>query len=331
MAWAISASTQQALAQAGEGNFYHGKTISVIVPQGPGGAYDSFARLVSGYLGKHIPGHPTVVVRNMPGGGGVISTNYVYNVAPRDGTTLIVITSTFSTDQLLGMPQVKYDARHFPAIGRLADTTSVLTFWHESAIKKTHDLHTTESIIALSSLNNVFSMRVLVMNQVLNTKMKPIGGYPSARDYALATQRREADGFWSPFVALRQAHAGDLAQGRFKVLLQFSFARLKELVDVPTMLELSGDPNVQKIFRFLASNDEIGRSLFTTPNVPPAQMTILQSAFNNMLDDPSFKSEAEKRGLPLSPKSADEIQAIVQDTFDTPPGLLSEIRRLTKQ
>src|SRR5712691_13235776 len=109
---------------ADEDDFYRGKTITIIIPIGPGGAYDAYARLIARHLGKQIPGNPTIIARNMPGAGGVIASNYLYNVAPQDGTTLAIIISSFANDQLFDSPQIKYDARQFPAVGRLVDTTS---------------------------------------------------------------------------------------------------------------------------------------------------------------------------------------------------------------
>jgi tripartite-type tricarboxylate transporter receptor subunit TctC len=117
-----------ALARAQDDGFYRGKTITIIIPIGPGGAYDAYARLVSRHLGKYLSGNPTIIARNMPGAGGVIASNYVFNVAPQDGTTLTIITSSFANEQLSDNPQIKYEAQKFLAIGRLLDTTSVLFF-----------------------------------------------------------------------------------------------------------------------------------------------------------------------------------------------------------
>ena len=122
-------------AAAAQDDFYRGKTITIIIPIGPGGAYDAYARILSRHLGRHIPGNPTIIARNMPGGGGVIASNHLYNVAPQDGTSLAIIISSFANDQLFDNPQIRYDARNFGAVGRLLDTTSVLFFWHASPIK----------------------------------------------------------------------------------------------------------------------------------------------------------------------------------------------------
>jgi len=137
-----------ARAQDGD-EFYRGKTITIIIPIGPGGAYDAYARLVSRHLGRKLQGNPTIIARNMPGGGGVIASNYLYNVAPQDGTTLAIITSSFANEQLFGNPQIRYDARKFLAIGRLLDTTSVLFFWHASPIRTLDDMLTRPATMAI--------------------------------------------------------------------------------------------------------------------------------------------------------------------------------------
>ena len=149
--------------------FFRGKTMTIIIPIGPGGAYDAYARLVSRQLGKHLPGNPTIIARNMPGAGGVIASNYVYNVAPQDGTTLTIITSSFANEQLFGNPQIKYDAQKFLAVGRLLDTTSVLFFWHASPIKTLDDMLKKPSTIAISSVNEIPAYRVRAMNKFIGT------------------------------------------------------------------------------------------------------------------------------------------------------------------
>src|ERR1700752_765784 len=128
--------TALALAAGGgaaeEDDFYRGKTMSLIIPIGTGGAYDAYGRLAARYLPKQLPGNPTMVPRNMPGAGGTIASNYLYNVAPQDGTTLAIITSSFAMERLFDNPQIRYDPRKLLAIGRLLDTTSVIFFWHTS-------------------------------------------------------------------------------------------------------------------------------------------------------------------------------------------------------
>jgi len=313
-----------------EEEFYHGKTISLIIPIGPGGAYDAYGRLVARHLRKHIPGNPVIVPRNMPGGGGVVASNYAYNVAPQDGTTLIVITSTFAVEQMLDSPQIKYDARNFRGIGRMTDTTSTVTFWHDADVETAADLFTKPSIVAVAAVNEIWSVRLMVMNQLLGTKMKLVAGYPSGSDKVLAVERREADGFWMPYITLAELYPSYLKEQKLRVILQSATIRNKQIPDVPTMLELTSDQEVQQVFRYLVSNDELGRSLFTTPGVPPIRVGRLRSAFQTMLLDSEFQADAKKIGMPLGPASGEDVDKIVLDTFNVSQTALKRVKDLMK-
>ena len=188
----------------------------MVVPIGPGGAYDGYARLVTRHLGRAIPGNPTIIARNMPGGGGVIASNHIYNVAPQDGTTLAIIISSFANDQLLDSPQIKYDAQRFLAVGRLVDATSVLFFWHSSAIKTLADLYGRPSTVGITAVNDVPAYRTRAMNRYLGTQIRLVSGYPSARDFVLASERGETDGgtstYVGPVAAVLVPPAGEEAQ-----------------------------------------------------------------------------------------------------------------------
>ena len=295
--------------------FYRGKTISIIIPIGPGGAYDAYARLIARHLGRHLPGNPTIIARNMPGAGGVIASNYLYNSAPQDGTTLAIITSSFANEQLSENPQIKYDAQKFLAIGRLLDTTSVLFFWHASPIKTLEDMLTKPATIAISSIHEVPAYRLRAMNKFIGSSLKPIPGYPAARDYVLASERGETDGGTSTFIGLSQLFSTYLKERKLNILVQFAISRDADMPDVPTVIELANQPEAKQIFRQLVSNDEIGRALFTTPNLPASRLGMLRSAFQKMLTDPEFLAEARQLKLPLAPKSGEEMQKLVADMF----------------
>jgi tripartite-type tricarboxylate transporter receptor subunit TctC len=317
-------------AAAEDDDFYRGKTVSLIIPIGPGGAYDAYARLISRFIGKQIPGNPTIVPRNMPGAGGTIASNYLYNVAPQDGTTLAIITSSFAMEQLFGNPQIRYDARKFLAIGRLLDTTSVIFFWHTSPIKTIDDLRRRPSTVGISGVNEIPALRMRAMNKYLGMQMKLIPGYPSARDYVIAVERGETEGGTSTFIGLSQLYAAYLRGKKLNIVVQFAVRRDPNMPDVPTVVELSNDPEVRQIFTNLVSNDEVGRSLFTTPNVPPARLELLRSAFQKMLADPEFRAEADRLNLPLVTRTGEEMQQLVRDTLDVPATTLAKIRELVR-
>lgn len=315
---------------AAEDDFFRGKTVTIIIPIGPGGAYDAYARLIARHLSRFLPGNPTVIARNMPGAGGVIASNYLYNSAPQDGTTLSIITSTFANEELFGNPQIKYESRRFAAIGRLIDTTSVLFFWHASPIKTLQDVLTKPNTVAISSVHEIPAYRLQAMNSFLGTSIKMIPGYPSARDYVLATERGETDGGTSTFVGLSQLYSSYLAEKKLNILLQFSIRRDPAMPQVPTIMELIKGPDDKQVFRQLVSNDEIGRALFSTPNVPPERILLLRSAFQAMVADAEFRSDANQLHLPLAPKTGEEMQHVVDDMFDISPAMLAKLRGLIK-
>jgi tripartite-type tricarboxylate transporter receptor subunit TctC len=311
-------------------DFYRGKTISLIIPIGPGGAYDTYARLVARYLGRELPGNPVIVPRNMPGAGGTIASNHVFNLAPQDGTTLTMITSSFAMEQLFDNPQIRYDARKFLAIGRLLDTTSVIFFWHTSPIKTVDDLRKRPSTVGISGVYEIPAARMRAMNRFLGMQMRLIPGYPSARDYVMAVEREETDGGTSTYIGLSQLFAAYLRERKLNIVVQFAEARDASMPDIPTVIELTDDAEVRQIFSYLVSNDTIGRSLFTTPNVPPARLALLRTAFRKMLADPEFRAEAERLNLPLVPKAGEEMQKIVLETFDVSAATLAKIREVMK-
>ena len=315
---------------AAEDAFFRGKTITIIIPIGPGGAYDAYARLIARHLARFLPGDPTVIARNMPGAGGVIASNYLCNAAPQDGTTLSIITSTFASEELFANPQIRYDSRRFLAVGRLADTTSVLFFWHASPIKTLQDMLTKPSTVAISSVHEIPAYRLQAMNAFLGTSIKMIPGYPSARDYVLAVERGETDGGTSTFVGLSQFYSTYLEEKKLNVLVQFSIKRDPVMPDVPAIVELIKDPEEKQIFRQLVSNDEIGRALFTTPNVPPERLGQLRSAFQAMVADLQFRSDATQLHLPLAVESGEQMQRVVGDMFDVSPAMLAKLRGLAK-
>ena len=310
-------------------HFYEGKTLSLVIPIGPGGAYDTYGRLVARHLGRFLPGNPIIVPRNLPGAGGGVASSFLYNIAPRDGTELLMVTSTFATDQLLHNSQVRYDARKFLPIGRLLDTRSVLFFWHTAPIRMVDDLRVTPSTIAASTLNEVPAVRLRLMNRLLGMQMRLIPGYP-----------RPGISFWrasagKPTAGPRlisascQLFANYLRDHRLNIVLQFGNNRDPQLPDVPSLLELTDDPQARQIFNFLVSSDEIGRSLVTTPDVPAARLGLLRSAFSQMLESREFRAEADKLNLPLNPRSGEELGKIVRDTFDISAEAVGRIRELT--
>jgi tripartite-type tricarboxylate transporter receptor subunit TctC len=327
---AFAAPLSPSWAQGADDDFYRGKTITIIIPIGPGGAYDAYARILSRHLGKQIPGNPTIIARNMPGAGGVVASNYLHNVAPQDGTVMAIVISSFANDQIFENPQIRYDARAFFGVGRLVDATSVLFFWHASPIKTLRDLYDKPSALGITAVNDVPAYRPRAMNRLLGTQMRLVPGYPSARDFVLASERGETDGGTSTYIGLSQLFAGHLRDKKLNILVQFALQRDRAMPYIPTVLELTQDAQAHEIFRFLVATDEIGRSLFAPPNIPSARLAMLRAAFQNMLADADFRAEADALKLPLMPKSGEEMQKVVADSFGISPAAMAKIREVVR-
>jgi tripartite-type tricarboxylate transporter receptor subunit TctC len=313
-------------AMAAEEDYFRGKSMSLIIPIGPGGAYDAYGRLVAKHFTRFLPGNPTIVPRNMPGGGGAVASNYIYNVAPKDGTTLTIITSSFVTDQILHHAEINYDARKFSPLGRLQGTRTVLFFWHTAPIRTAKDLWTTESTIANSTLNELPAARLMLMNSMLGTKMKLIPGYPSAKDFVLASERGEADGGATTYVGLMQLFSDYVTQKKLNIVMQFGATRDRNLPDVPALFEFTDDPEARQVFNFMVSNDEVGRSLYSTPGIPAARLATMRAICQKMLADNEFKADAQRLNLEIDPKTGEELQQIVDSIFDTSPQAIAKIR-----
>lgn len=313
---------------AAEEDYFRGKTLNLIIPIGPGGAYDAYGRLVAKHFGKFLPGNPTIVPRNMPGAGGAVASNYIYNVAPKDGTTLTIITSSFVTDQILHHAEINYDARKFSAIGRLQGTRTVLFFWHTAPIKTAKDMWTTPSTIANSTLNELPAARLMLMNSILGTKMKLIPGYPSAKDFVLASERGEADGGATTYVGLMQLFPTYITEKKLNIVLQFGATRDRSLPDVPALLEFTDDPEAKQVFNFMVSNDEVGRSVYSTPGIPAARLALMRSIFQKMLADSAFQADADRLNLVIDPKTGEEMQQVVDAIFNTSPQAIGKIREV---
>ena len=179
-------------------------------------------------------------------------------------------------------------------------------------------------------MNEIPAYRLTAMNRFVGTQFKSIPGYPSARDYVMAVERGETDGGSSTFIGLSQLFSGYLREKKLNILVQFALHRDPHMADVPTVLELAKDEDSTQVFRHLISNDEIGRSLFTTPNLPPARLALLRAAFEAMLADREFQAEAAQLKLPLAPKTGDEMQKIVADIFAIRPEAMAKVREVTK-
>lgn len=310
------------------GDFYKGKTISLLIGTSAGNDYDFRGRLVARYLGKYIPGQPTIVPRNMPGAGGIAAANYLANIAPRDGTTLHMIMSNMMSAQAMGIKGIEYDTRKFAWIGNTTSSPNVMATWHTSGVKTVADAKA-RSVNVGAPTGTAGVLYGEIMNALVGTKLKLVTGYPGGNEVNLAMERGEVDGRASYSWASWKANQPEwIADRKINILMQVGLKRAPDLPDVPLLTELVDTPEDRQVMTFLSADTAIARAVVTSPGVPAERLEALRRAFDAMVKDPQFLADAEKQKIDISPTTGEDAQKIADSIVDTPAPVLARARTL---
>ena len=326
---ALSALAPSTAAADPVADFYRGKSISMIIATAPGGDYDLRARLVARHMGRHIPGNPAIVPRNMPGGVGIQAMNFMANVAPKDGMAIHAIMQNMSTHQALGGAGVEFDTRKFFWLGNTTDTPNVINSWHTTGIKTIQDVMTQELVVGApgQATNSVYYPKAL--NELAGTKFKIVSGYPGGNDVNLAMERGEVGGRGSNSWASWKATKPDwLRDKKIFILVQFALKRDPELADIPTAIELTKREADKAVMTFLSADIPISRAYVTTPGVPAERVTALRRAFDATMKDPEFVAEAKKLNMDMSPSTGEEAQRFSDQIANTPAPVLARAKAI---
>jgi tripartite-type tricarboxylate transporter receptor subunit TctC len=309
-------------------DFYKGETIQIFVGFGAGGSYDGYSRLVARHLGRLIPGQPKIIVSNMPGAGGLKAANYLYKIAPQNGTALGVVAEAAALEQVLGAKGIRFDASKFNWIGRMTATQNLWFSWSTSHAKTFADVRKRQTIIA-SSGRGVTAYMPRALNKLAGAKFKIVTGYRGSRDVALALERGEVEvgyGLWSWVKATKK----DWIEKKMITPLFLSGDRLADLPDVLSTTDLGLSQESQDILRHLGSTTAVGRSMLTTPNVPADRVRMLRRSFAALFKDPAFLATAAKRKMELNSLSGEKLQKIIANVVATPEALAKKLRAAVK-
>jgi tripartite-type tricarboxylate transporter receptor subunit TctC len=298
-------------------DFYRGKTVRLVVGYGPGGSYDLYGRLAAEFLGRHIPGNPTIVVQNMPGAGGFKAIDYLYKVAPQDGTylgsTAQQLAMTVLVDEKWGI-----DATRFNYLGRLVSMVDVAVALPKSGLKSFEDARKREVTVGAGQSTSTSAICARALNAYAGSRFKIVTGYTGTNDIQLAVERGEVDvngGESLPTIIVQHP---DWLQGKAVLLYQNGLKRFSQLPQVPTMTELATSDEGRRVMGVLAGTAEIGRSILTTPGVPADRLKALRTAFAAMVKDPQFIAAAEKRKIMIDPGTGEQLQAVTRNTMKLP-------------
>ncbi|MDB5595456.1 MAG: Tripartite-type tricarboxylate transporter, receptor component TctC [Hyphomicrobiales bacterium] len=314
----LGATALPAMAQQSPADFYRGKTIDFYIGYSVGGGYDLYARTVARFMGDHIPGKPRIVVKNMTGGGSRIAANFIYNVAPKDGTVLGIVDQSLALEQAIGDPGIQFDMRNYNWIGNPIVDNNTLVTWHTSPVKTVEDARKQEVPIGATGFNTS-SQYPQVMNSLLGAKFKIIMGYPGANEINLAMENGEVGGRGSNSWASWKASKPDWVRDKkINILVQIGLTKSPDLPDVPLLIDLATNEDDRAALKLVSAPPVIGRPIFTTPGVPADRVKALREAFDETMKDPAFLEEAKKTALDINPISGAQLQEVVAGILDTP-------------
>jgi tripartite-type tricarboxylate transporter receptor subunit TctC len=308
-------------------SFYQGRTLTYIVDTAPGAAYDGYTRLIARYIGNHIPGHPSVVVQNMPGSGGRTAANWLYNIAPKDGTTLGTLSQSLAIDQLLSPEGVKFDSGQFNWIGTPVVNNNTFITWHTSGVANIEQARQKEINVGSTGGRSPNEMYPVIANAVLGTKFKIIEGYKGGGDIDLAMQRGELDGRGAEsWQSLNIDHPDWLQNHLINILFQIGPRKEAGLPAVPLLTDLAGNGEQLQILQFISSAIGMGRPSTTTPGVPADRLAALRRAFDDTMKDPAFLRDAAQLNLEIDPETGAILQDLVERSINISPNLLATIK-----
>jgi tripartite-type tricarboxylate transporter receptor subunit TctC len=318
-------------------DFYKGKNVQLIVGSDAGGGYDVYARLLSRHIGRFIPGTPGMIIMNMPGAGSIKATNYVYNVAPQDGTIILAPNRTPPFVQILGQPGPQFDAKKINWIGSLNNEVGVMEVWHTAPVKTIADARTTAIIVGVTAPGTDSEVYPTLMNNTIGTKFKIVRGYPGAGAIDLATERGEVQGQSDSFSSMSLRYPE--WRSRFNVLAQISLTKHPAMPDIPLIMDAITPASVvdgmtvdeaKILWELMLTQKVMGRPYAVGPNVAPERVKALRTAFHAVLDDPQFRIDADKSRSEILAVDGDEIQAMIAKVASAPRAVIDKLNDAIK-
>jgi tripartite-type tricarboxylate transporter receptor subunit TctC len=310
-------------------DFYKGKNINFIIGTAPGGGYDAYSRLIARHIGRHLPGQPSVVPQNMPGAAGIRAANYLYNVAPKDGTVIGMVDQAVYLDQILGTAGLNVDATKLNWIGRILSNSAVLYARQGAEAKTIEDVFTHELIVSTSGAASRLNWTVL--NNLLGMKFRIIPGYQGSNDSRMALVRGEVDALSQPWPVLKVEGEQLLRDKQINLLLQTGADKNPELSQLPRMIDLAKNAEDRVLLALFSSPSTIGRSVVGPPGIPGERVLALRHAFTAAIGDPALIDEVKRLKLELDPLDGEALQANIAGTGAVSPELIERARRVAEK
>jgi tripartite-type tricarboxylate transporter receptor subunit TctC len=321
-----------AAAQEGIERFYRGKQIELIIGSDVGGGYDTYSRVLARHLSKHVPGRPNVVAKNLPGAGSQKAAAYLYNVAPKDGTSIAALFSGALVDPLIGAKKgpTQFDARKFVYLGSANREVSVCIVGKASPVKTLRDAKRTEILIGSSAAGGSTRDFPLADNSLLSTKFRLVAGYPGTREIGLALERNEVNGICGIYYSSLTSQYPDWREtGKVTPILQESLAGHPGLAKdkVPVLADMVKAPD-KRVAELIFGQLVFGRPYVLPPSVPADRVAALRTAFMDALNDPDLLADAAKAKVEIRPVSGDEVQGLIERMYGAPEAVVEKAKAI---
>lgn len=309
-------------------DFYRGKSIQLMIAYSAGGGYDISSRLLARYIGKYIPGNPTIVPVNYPGAAGLRLANHLYNAAAKDGTVFGSFARNASTAPLLDSKGIAFDPRRYTWIGSISDEVSVCASWHASKVKTFKDLTNTLADTpfvagAPGTISDAATYTRMIKN-IFDAKIKLVSGYPGTNEITIAMERGEVDGLCGWVLGnINASHPDWIPQKKINVLMQLSTRRSATLPDVPLILDLARNEKEKQIFALMFSRQLMAWPFAAPPDVPADRAAALREAFDATMRDAGFIAESKKLSISVDPMRGFEMDALIKQLYATPPDVIA--------
>jgi tripartite-type tricarboxylate transporter receptor subunit TctC len=307
-------------AVAADADFYAGKAIQLLIGFSAGGGYDAYGRLLARHMGRHIPGNPRLIAQNMPGAGSLKAVNYLFNVAPRDGTAFAGFAPGVVVEPLLGRSEgTQFDAPSFTWLGSISREVSVCAFIKAAGIRTWQDMQTKPYVIGASGGGAESDVFPNVLRKLFNLPLKIVTGYPGGTEIILAMQRHEVDGRcgWS-WTSLLSRSKALLDTKQIDLTLQIGLAKDKALPEVPLVMDLTDDALKKAALKLIVSRQTIARPFAAPPGVPAERARLLRAAFDASMQDAEFLDDARRLNLDVDPVGGAEVETLLKEIYASP-------------
>jgi tripartite-type tricarboxylate transporter receptor subunit TctC len=309
-------------------DFYKGKQIRLVVGNAAGGDYDLGARLLARYMPRHLPGNPPVIVQNMPGASGNNAANFLYSVAPKDGTVFGSFSRNLPSQAALGRLKADIDPRKYAWIGAASLPSRICVSWEGTPVKKAEDAFSTELIVGSTGAGSVQSIVPTVINKVAHTKFRVVEGYRGIAEIVVAMERHEVQGVCHLLSVFQTTYIDQIKKGQIRPLFNVEESEISELPGMPSIFKFVKDENSKQLLRFVFSSAEFGRPYVAPPDTPTDRVGTLRAGFANALKDKDLIAEAAKLKMDMKYRAPEDLLALIDKLYALPPELKSQVDEL---